>query len=96
LVSSDCGFRKPSRQFFLELLKISGASPSEVLMIGDSVVSDVYGATAAGLRSVLLDRARVSGGYGIVEHVSSFSSLDELASTLASERIAPLRFEHGI
>ena len=91
LVSSDCGFRKPSCRFFLELLKISGASPSEVLMIGDSVVSDVYGARAGGLKSVLLDRDRVSGGHGFFQHVPSFPSLHELASTLASERIAPLR-----
>ena len=91
LISSDCGFRKPSRQFFLELLKICGASPSEVLMIGDSVVSDVYGATAAGLKSVLLDRDGASDGHGCYERVLSFSSLHELASTLAPERIAPLR-----
>jgi len=91
LVSSDCGFRKPSRQFFLELLKISGASPSEVLMIGDSVVSDVYGATAAGLRSILLDRNGIFAGHGFFQHVPSFPSLDELAGTLVPERIARLR-----
>lgn len=90
VVSSDCGFRKPSRQFFLELLKTSGASPSEVLMIGDSVVNDVYGARAAGLRSVVLDRDGASAE-GLVENAPSFFSLNELASTLAPERMAPLR-----
>jgi len=91
LVSSDCGFRKPARRFFRELLKISGASHSEVLMIGDSLVNDAYGATAAGFRSVLLDRDGVSGGNELFERVLSFSSLHELASALSPERIAPLR-----
>jgi HAD superfamily hydrolase (TIGR01549 family) len=90
VVSSDCGFRKPSRQFFLELLNTSGASPSEVLMIGDSVVNDVYGARAAGLRSVVLDRDGTSET-GLVENAPCFSSLNELASTLAPEPMAPLR-----
>jgi HAD superfamily hydrolase (TIGR01549 family) len=91
LVSSDCGFKKPSRQFFLELLKLSGASPSEVLMIGDSVVNDVYGARAAGLKSALLDRDGASGEHGLWEGAPSFSSLNELASILAPERMARLR-----
>ena len=91
LVSSDCGFRKPSRQFFVELLKISGVSPAEVLMIGDSVVNDVYGARAAGLKSVLLDRNGDSSGHGLCEGVLSFSSLHELASTRELEAMASLR-----
>ena len=90
LISSDCRFRKPSRQFFRELLKIAKASPSEVLMIGDSIVNDVYGARAAGLRSVLLDRD------GAVRELRSdrnflwFSSLNELAVSLAPGRIVSL------
>lgn len=91
LVSSDCGFRKPARQFFRELLTISGASRTEVLMIGDSLVNDAYGATAAGCKSVLLDRDGGSGGDGLLKRVLSFSSLHELAGALSPERIALLR-----
>jgi HAD superfamily hydrolase (TIGR01549 family) len=90
LVSSDCGFKKPSRQFFLELLKTSGASPSEVLMIGDSVVNDAYGARTAGLRSVVLDRDGAPGE-GLCENALSFSSLSELAGILTPARMARLR-----
>lgn len=92
LISSDCGLRKPSRQFFRELLKISETSPPEVLMIGDSIVNDVYGARAAGLRSVLLDRNGTLGEDRLGEGVPSFSSLNELAGTLAPEGVVPL---HG-
>ncbi len=91
LVSSDCGFRKPSRQFFIELLKISDVPPSEVLMIGDSVVNDVYGARAAGLKSVLLDRHGDCSAHGLCEDVLSFRSLHELASTLAPEGMVSVR-----
>ena len=90
LVSSDCGFRKPSRQFFRELLKISEASPSELLMIGDSLVNDVYAAGSAGIRSVLLDRDGTLGEHGLREGIRSFSSLNELACALAPERVVPL------
>src|SRR5260370_36899424 len=61
VLSSECRFRKPSRQFFLEALKVSGVtSPDEILVIGDSLVNDVYGAACAGLHSVLV--YRYSGG----------------------------------
>jgi HAD superfamily hydrolase (TIGR01549 family) len=96
LVSSNCRLRKPSRQFFLELLKISGVSPSEVLMIGDSVVNDVYGATAAGLKSALLDRDATSGKPGLFQGTPSFSSLNQLARTLAPENVALCAVEHRI
>jgi HAD superfamily hydrolase (TIGR01549 family) len=89
LLSSSCRFRKPSRQFFRDLLKIANASPSQVLMIGDSLVNDVYGARVAGLRSVLLDREET-----IREPTDRdftwFSSLHELARNLVSERTVSL------
>src|SRR5215472_7931673 len=45
VVSSECRFRKPSRHFFLELLKVPKVtSPDEVLVIGDSFVNAAYGA----------------------------------------------------
>lgn len=90
LVSSDCRFRKPSRQFFRELLKVSKASQSELLMIGDSPVNDVYGARAAGLRSVLLDRDGAVRELRPDRNFLWFSSLNELAASLAPERIVSL------
>jgi HAD superfamily hydrolase (TIGR01549 family) len=95
LVSSDCGFRKPSSQFFLELLKISGAScPSEVLMIGDSVVNDIYGATESGLKAVLVDRDRPGHERKLLKHVPAFVNLTDLANVLVSEERTPCVIEH--
>ena len=91
LVSSTCRFRKPSRQFFSELLKIAYASPSQVLMVGDSPVNDVYGARAAGLRSVLLDRDETTHEQTDKDFLW-FSSLRELAQCLTPERaVSPHR-----
>jgi len=90
LVSSTCRFRKPSRQFFRELLKIADAFPSEVLMIGDSLVNDVIGARASGLRSVLLDRDETTPEHTDKDSLR-FSSLNELAQSLAPERTVSLR-----
>ena len=89
LVSSNCHFCKPSRQFFRELLKIACASPSQVLMIGDSPVNDGYGARAAGLRSVLLDRDGTSHEQRVKDFLW-FSSLSELAQRLTAERAVSL------
>jgi FMN phosphatase YigB (HAD superfamily) len=77
VISSDCGFRKPSRRFFRELLRVSGvASPSEVLCIGDSLVNDVYGATSSGLKAVLLTRDGTAREHpGTVPWVSSLVAL---------------------
>ena len=36
--------------------KISGCAAGEVIHIGDSIVSDVKGASAAGITPVLIDR----------------------------------------
>ena len=47
---------KPHKEVFDYALKISGCAGREVIHIGDSVVSDVNGASAAGITPVLIDR----------------------------------------
>ena len=47
---------KPHKEVFDYALKISGCAAGEVIHIGDSVVSDVNGASAAGITPVLIDR----------------------------------------
>jgi FMN phosphatase YigB (HAD superfamily) len=88
VVSSECRFRKPSRQFFLELLRVSGVtSPDEVLVIGDSLTDDVYGAVRAGLHAVLMDRNTETRKREFPETVASVQSLDELRQRLASKQL---------
>jgi putative hydrolase of the HAD superfamily len=55
IISSLVGWRKPAPQFFTALAAAAGCQPGEVLYVGDDPRNDLYGATAAGLRGVLLD-----------------------------------------
>lgn len=47
---------KPRRELFEKALDVSGCAREEVVHIGDSYLSDVQGASAAGIRPVLLQR----------------------------------------
>jgi HAD superfamily hydrolase (TIGR01549 family) len=86
VVSSECRFRKPSRHFFLELLKVSGVkSPAEILVIGDSLTDDVYGAARVGLQTVLMDRNAEARKRELPKTVPSVQSLDELLQGLTGE-----------
>jgi putative hydrolase of the HAD superfamily len=55
LISAAVGVRKPGAGFFLELARCAGCPPEEVLFVGDDLENDYAGATAAGMRAVLLD-----------------------------------------
>jgi putative hydrolase of the HAD superfamily len=55
VISSLVGWRKPAREFFAALARAAGCGPSQVLYVGDDLRNDLEGATAAGLRAVLLD-----------------------------------------
>ena len=88
VVSSDCRFRKPSRHFFLELLKVSGVtSPDEILVIGDSLANDVYGAAGIGLRAVLMDRNTETRELEFPKTGRSVRSLDELMQCLMGKSL---------
>lgn len=51
-VSDDIGSAKPNIGFFTKSMKRAGLEPSDILMIGDSLVSDIAGARNAGIDSV--------------------------------------------
>ena len=55
VVSAAVGWRKPAAAFFAEVATVAGCAPGEVLFVGDDLQNDYEGATAAGMRAVLLD-----------------------------------------
>ena len=55
-ISMDIGYDKPDIRFFQEALRRCGLQPNEVLMIGDSMTTDVLGAQAAGIEALFFDR----------------------------------------
>ena len=61
VISSLVGWRKPAPQFFAAVAQSADCMPAQVLYVGDDLANDLHGATAAGMRSVLLDPAAYSG-----------------------------------
>ena len=55
-ISMDIGYDKPDIRFYQESLRRAGLQPAEVLMIGDSMTTDVLGAQAAGIDALFFDR----------------------------------------
>jgi len=59
-ISMDIGYDKPDIRFYQEALRRCGLQASEVLMIGDSMTTDVLGAQAAGMDALYFDRQKDS------------------------------------
>ena len=57
-ISMDIGYDKPDIRFYQEALRRCGLQPSEVLMIGDSMTTDVLGAQAAGIDALFFNRQK--------------------------------------
>jgi putative hydrolase of the HAD superfamily len=76
LTSAEVGARKPAPAIFERALAAAGATASEAIHVGDSLVEDVAGARAAGIEPVLVRR---DGGER-VPGVRTIASLSELES----------------
>lgn len=82
-VSSDIGFQKPSKEFFIESfqrLEKCGISisPSEAIIIGDSVSSDMAGGKGFGMKTCFYTR----GGEGKCERSDVDYVIDDLKELL--------------
>lgn len=60
--SAVSGYEKPHRQAFRQALEAAGVDPGDAWMVGDNPAADIDGATAAGMRAILVrNRAGVPG-----------------------------------
>ncbi len=55
-LSCDVGMLKTDKKMFADLLKKLKLKKSEVVMVGDSIPTDIKGAEKAGIKGVLVDR----------------------------------------
>ena len=62
-IGEEIGFFKPNREAFEYVLYDLDAPASEVLMVGDSIEDDIYGAERAGIKAVLIDRRNRHSAY---------------------------------
>jgi putative hydrolase of the HAD superfamily len=54
IVSSEIGWRKPAREFFAAVCRQASLPCEQILYVGDDFDNDYAGATAAGLKAVLV------------------------------------------
>ena len=59
-ISMDIGYDKPDIRFYQEALRRCGLAANEVLMVGDSMTTDVLGAQAAGIDALFFNRQKDS------------------------------------
>ncbi|NQV23229.1 MAG: HAD-IA family hydrolase [Rhodopirellula sp.] len=87
-VSSELGFRKPSKQFYRAVIAGLNVPAERVLMVGDGLQNDVEGALSVGMHAVLLDRrSAVSAHDGVAKpggsEYSVIRTLTELQGLLS-------------
>lgn len=56
LTSAEVGVEKPNPAIFKEAINKTAFMPEEILFVGDSLISDYYGAGPVGMKPVLIDR----------------------------------------
>ena len=72
------GYVKPHPRMFERALELAGATPDQVVHVGDSYPEDVEGARAVGIQAVLVDRA----AKGRVPYWPTIQTLDQLPPLL--------------
>lgn len=71
IISHEAGFTKPAREIFQRAAAALNLPPETILHIGDSRSEDFHGASAAGMKSLLLNRKAGPGGDGVVSSLSA-------------------------
>lgn len=85
-ISMDIGYDKPDVRFYEEALRRCDLTPQDVLMVGDSMTTDILGAQAAGISSVYFDRRGEFKGERLKmkgEGMGELEVVDELPQLLA-------------
>ena len=79
IISSAVGWRKPAAEFFQAAMQELGVSAEQTLMVGDDLINDVQGATAAGMRAAWIRRGpALSSDPETPENVLQLSTLQQL------------------
>ena len=72
-ISMDIGFDKPDIRFYETALNRCGLSAGEVLMVGDSMTTDILGAQAIGMDTCFFDRREGQGDIQDLKQLLDFS-----------------------
>ena len=82
---------KPARDFFLLALRDLHVDPARATMVGDDIVTDIGGAQAAGLRTILVrtGKFRPQDLDGAIQPDAILNSIADLPRTLGASRQPP-------
>ena len=83
-ISMDIGYDKPDVRFYEHALRRCGLQPNEVMMVGDSMTTDIIGAQAAGLDTIYFNR-RKEPITNNLSPLAVISSLAELEACIEAE-----------
>lgn len=79
VTSSEVGCEKPDPRIFAEALRRADEThPSNAVMVGDQIESDINGAVAAGIQPVLLDRNSRHNEFSAHPRITSLDQLNSL------------------
>ncbi|RSL33737.1 HAD family hydrolase [Salibacterium salarium] len=81
LVSGAFGVGKPDPSIFEHSLQLLNLKPSEAIMIGDNLLTDIDGANKAGMKNIWINRERKQP-LGNIPFTNEVSSLSELLTLL--------------
>ena len=85
VISGEFGEGKPSPSIFRHALQLLGMEPSETIMVGDKLTTDILGSNRTGIRNLWLNRQGVNRDDAIVpsyegpDLLSLLPILDEIA-----------------
>jgi putative hydrolase of the HAD superfamily len=83
LSAAQIGAAKPAPDMFLAVCRLAGVRPEETVHIGDEPETDIAGASAAGCRTIWVNRTNAAWDYAWRAD-AEITSLNELNSLLAS------------
>ncbi len=85
LISGEVGIGKPDCRIFKMALDALAASPSETVMVGDSLTRDILGAQRAGLKGIWLNRSGndAAGQVTPDAQITNLNQIPELLPTLS-------------
>lgn len=78
VTSESMGYRKPDSRIFEFAMQEAGAMPSNSLMVGDNIETDIEGAKAVGIDQVLFDPDRVATCQTSTFTISCLSELTKM------------------
>jgi putative hydrolase of the HAD superfamily len=78
VASAVLGVEKPEGEIFEEALRVSGARRDRVVHVGNDPITDVKGASEAGIDTVFVDRRGAGGAPGATYVVPDLSRLPEI------------------